>query len=104
MLATELHSDAMLRVMLKTQPRHHGNYADHLSPINKHQMGPADQLIPTRGHIYLARHTVVAAGGAGEVQAVLHLRTRLTRPSLSILNHIDTCGGSDLGASVGNRS
>ena len=101
MLATQLHGDAMLRVILKTQSRY---YAEHLSPINEHQMGPADQLIPTRGHIYLARHTVVAAAGAGEAQAVLHLRTRLTRPSFPILKNIDRCGGSEPPIPNGNRS
>ena len=101
MLATEPHSDAMTTFILETQSRY---YADHLSPIYKHEMGPADLLIPTRGHIYLARHTVVAAGGPGEVQAVLHLRTRLTRPSFPILKNIDRCGGSEPPIPNGNRS
>ena len=93
MLATELHSDAMTVFILETQSRY---YADHLSPIYKHEMGPADLLIPTRGHIYRARHTVVAAGDAGEAQAVLHLRARLTRPPFPILINIDAYDGSDL--------
>ena len=82
----------MTTFVLETQSRY---YADHLSPINEHEMGPADLLIPTRGHIYRARHTVVAAGGTGKAQAVLHLRARLTRPPVPILINIGACDGSD---------